>query len=71
MTQNSLTIGGSDEAYVTSEEIANTLHLHRDTPTNWARAYHDLPRLVLPNGALRFRPSEFEAWLKKFRKEVA
>jgi len=70
MSQNLLSPTSSAEQYVTAEEIGSRFHLHPDTVAGWTRKYSDLPHTTLPNGSLRFRLSEVEAWLKKFNREV-
>ena len=69
MPKHPATFAGSVEAYVTAEELGNILHLSAETLGIWGKRFSDFPHLTLPNGALRFRPSEVEAWLRNFRKE--
>jgi predicted site-specific integrase-resolvase len=68
MNRNLTAFTGSTELYVTAEELGARLRVHRDTIAGWTKKYPDLPHITLPNGSLRFRPSEVEAWLKKFQK---
>jgi hypothetical protein len=63
------TFAGSADAYVTAEELGNVLHLNAGTLVIWSKKYSDFPHLTLPSGALRFRPSEVETWLRTFRRE--
>jgi hypothetical protein len=69
MEHKPVNFAGSDEPFVTLEEIARTLHLSADTLAIWARRYPSFPRLTLPGGGLRVRTTEVEAWLLSFRKE--
>jgi hypothetical protein len=69
MEHTSANFAGSDEPFVTLEEIARTLHLRADTLAIWARRYPSFPRLIIPGGRLRVRTSEVEAWLLSFEKD--
>jgi hypothetical protein len=61
---------GSAEAYVTAQELGKVLHLSAETLIIWSRKFPDFPRLTLPSGFLRFRPSEVERWLGSFNKST-
>ena len=63
------TFAGSDETYVTAQELGKVLHLSAETLIIWTRKFPDFPHLILPSGFLRFRPSEVERWLHTFRRE--
>jgi hypothetical protein len=62
---------GPAEFYVTADELGAHLHIHPDTIRGWVATHGDLPHIKLPNHSLRFRISEVEAWLEKFKQKVA
>jgi hypothetical protein len=68
MAKHPATFAGSAETYVTAEELGNVLHLSAETLIIWSRKFPDFPCLTLPSGAVRFRPSEVESWLRTFNK---
>ena len=51
-----------DERLLTAREVAELLGVSTETVLRWTRA-GDLPAIRLPGGAIRYRPSELEAWL--------
>ena len=64
------TFAGSDETYVTAQELGKVLHLSAETLIIWSRKFQDFPCLILPSGLLRFRATEVEAWLRNFHKST-
>jgi hypothetical protein len=69
VTKHPATFAGSAETFVTAEELGQILHLSAETLIIWSRKFSDFPHLSLPSGALRFRTSEVETWLRNFRRE--
>lgn len=47
---------------MTAREVAEIVGVHAETVLRWYRQ-GDIPAVLMPGGAIRFREDEFEAWL--------
>ena len=47
---------------LTAREVADVLGVNSETVLRWSRR-GQLPTIRLPGGAIRYRESDFEAWL--------
>jgi excisionase family DNA binding protein len=57
------------ERLLTARQLAEALGVSPHTVLDWAQR-GEVPSFKLPNGAVRFRPSEVEAWLEAHRLEA-